>query len=581
MLIHRIKDRASILLINYAGYPSSPNSLMPDNGLASLAAKLKAAGHGVKILDYATVDTMRRLVPPFFQRRLAKVLRTFEETSQKSSLSTRGKVRQAKAFLELKLLAAGLERVRRREEIKIAEEIASWVKMEEADLVGFKLWNGDGFSGPVRMARDLKRRFPGLLIAAGGPQVKFFRERVFDVTNGFDVLAVGDGEATILPLAEVALGRKISSVPNVIYLREGTPVFTSSQRIEDMDSLPFPLYDAGVYPAMAGDGKIKMLVVEDRRGCENICRFCVHPFISGIEPRSKSAERVTDEFRAGIDRYGIRNFRLGGSSSPAGLLLEIAQEVQRRGLDINWTAFARIKDSIPQSFQYLQRNGLFSLFFGIESGSQRVLGGMNKNVSVERIKEVIAASRAAGIFTVGSVIYPAPFDTPETRQETLELLKEIRPDSVPLQFTGIYPGTEYARHPERYNLEIVYPSWFANLLVRAGLKEGAKFDGPEVTRYLIRYKIQLLFPPKFWAPLPWRINGMGHKQFASETQALYEDLKREGILAMLTDEEALMAHLGGYTPRQFADEAFAATFTGNGEKMAEMVKRINGGNFAK
>ena len=51
------------LLVSYAGYPYTPSSLMPDNGLASLAGSLIQAGHEVKILDYGTLDTVRRLIP--------------------------------------------------------------------------------------------------------------------------------------------------------------------------------------------------------------------------------------------------------------------------------------------------------------------------------------------------------------------------------------------------------------------------------------------------------------------------------------------------------------------------------------
>jgi radical SAM superfamily enzyme YgiQ (UPF0313 family) len=549
---------------------------MPDNGLASLAGKLKGAGHQVKVMDYATVGTMRRLVPPFFQKRLTDVLRSFEQTMGEKSPSRRDKARQAMAFLKLKLLARGLEVVRRSEERKIAKEIAAAVREADANFVGFKLWNGDGFSGPMRIVSYLRRRFPDLFIAAGGPQVKFFRDRIFDFTQDFDALAIGDGEAAILPLAEAALGRNLSEVPNIFYLKDGIfPVFSLGKRVNRMDDLPFPLYDAETYPALAGNEKIKMLVVEDRRGCENVCYFCVHPFLSGADPRSKSAARVVNEFQDALEKYGISSFRLGGSSSPPRMLMGVAREIEARGMDVNWTAFARIKDSHPEDFEYLKRSGLFSLFFGIESGNQNVLDRMNKNVKLERIREVIAASKAAGIFTVGSVIYPAPFDTAETREETLAFLKEVRPDSVPLQFLGVYPSTEYARHPEKHNLEIVYPSRFANLLARMGLKKKAAFDDAEVQRYLLEYKIQLLFPPEFWAPLPWRINSLAHKQFAAETQGLYEDLKKAGILTMLTDEEALMAHLGGYSPREFADEAFVNSFTGNWERAAEMARKIN------
>jgi radical SAM superfamily enzyme YgiQ (UPF0313 family) len=341
------------------------------------------------------------------------------------------------------------------------------------------------------------------------------------------------------------------------------------------------LYDPDIYPAMAGDEKIKMPVVEDRRGCDNMCHFCVHPSISGAQPRSKTPERIVDEFQKLLGDYGITSFRLGGSSSPGDLLLGIARELEKRGMDVNWTAFARVRDAQPESFAYLRERGLLSLFFGIESGNQMVLDRMNKRVELSHVRDVLMASKAAGIFTVGSIIYPAPFDTVETRRETFDFLKETRPDSVPLQFLGIYPGTEYANHPGRFNLEITYPSAFSNLLARLGLKRAPRFDDPAVIRYLIQYKIQLLFPPKFWAPLPWKINGLNYQQFASETQLFYEDLKKAGILCMLTDEEALMAHAGGYSPKQFADKAFVNGFTGDWEGMAEMAGKINAGILKK
>lgn len=561
-----LKTQASILFVNYAGYPSSPNSLMPDNGLASLLRKIREQGHRGRIHDLATVATMRRLVPPVLQKRLERVLHTFESASSKAT--------QTKAFLELKILDKLLQAVRVREEKKMTDEIAEMIREGNVDMVAFKLWNGDGFSGPVRMAAGLKRRFPNLKIAAGGPQVKFFKERVFDVTRSFDVLAVGDGEATIAPLAEWVLGRSIAEVPNVYYLKNGRPVFTRAEAVHDMDSLPFPEYSSEFYPAMGGDGKIMIAVVEDRRGCENLCHFCVHPFISGPQPRSKSPGRIAEEFKRAMEIYGISNFRLGGSSSPGQLLLDLARQIEQMGITVNWTAFARFKDALPEQFPYLRRMGLFSLFFGIESGNQLVLDRMNKRVDLDRVREVISASKAAGIFTVGSVIYPAPFDTPETRAETLKFLAEVRPDSVPLQFTGIYPGTEYARHPERYNLEIVYPSRVDRWLASWGLKKKAEYFDPEIVEYIIRYKINLLFPPKYWKPLPWRINGLRHKEFAAETQSMYEALGKEGILRMLTDEEALMAHLAGMDPKQFAHDAFVYGFTGNWEGMANLAQKI-------
>jgi len=52
------------LLVNYAGYPYAPNSLMPDNGLANLAGALLQTRNEVEILDYCTLGTLQRFSTP-------------------------------------------------------------------------------------------------------------------------------------------------------------------------------------------------------------------------------------------------------------------------------------------------------------------------------------------------------------------------------------------------------------------------------------------------------------------------------------------------------------------------------------
>ena len=61
-------DKTSSLLISYAGYPYSPSSFMPDNGLANLAAILTENGHKTKILDYGTVEIVKRFMPDYIRK---------------------------------------------------------------------------------------------------------------------------------------------------------------------------------------------------------------------------------------------------------------------------------------------------------------------------------------------------------------------------------------------------------------------------------------------------------------------------------------------------------------------------------
>ncbi|MFH1548722.1 MAG: hypothetical protein ABID32_05390, partial [Candidatus Omnitrophota bacterium] len=65
------------LLISYAGYPFSPTSFLPDNGLANLASSLINAGHTTKILDFNTPDLIRRLYPSCFSQKITPIVGKF------------------------------------------------------------------------------------------------------------------------------------------------------------------------------------------------------------------------------------------------------------------------------------------------------------------------------------------------------------------------------------------------------------------------------------------------------------------------------------------------------------------------
>ena len=80
---------ARVMLVSLAGYPYTPSSLMPDNGLASLAGSLMEAGHQVRVLDYGTVSTLRRLFPERLSHKLRPLAEKLFVQGQKLSLRER------------------------------------------------------------------------------------------------------------------------------------------------------------------------------------------------------------------------------------------------------------------------------------------------------------------------------------------------------------------------------------------------------------------------------------------------------------------------------------------------------------
>ena len=536
------------LLVSFGGYPYTPSSLMPDNGLANLAGALAEVGVEPRILDFGTISTMRRLFP----RELTETLKP----EAKRLLGGAGGELDDETRAKLRALDAMLGQHQRAEMHAIAAEVAEQVRERRPDFVGMKLWNGDGFTGSVVIAEHLRREFPDLPIYAGGPQSSWWGEAVYRRTDAFTCLLDGEGERAITLLARHAAGQmELADIPGVTFIDGGEPRSTPRDDGLDLDELPEPIYDPEIYPAMAGDEKIKIIVVDDSRGCPQQCGFCTHPVESGRRLRTASAALLADRMQAMIDRHGITAFRFAGSSTPGRLMAEVADEILERGMDVMFTSFGHFASSRPDHFQRMADAGLHAIFFGLESCSQDVLDrAVRKGVDVAQVRETVRQARAAGIFVVASMIVPLPFDTEKTLQESLEMLLEIRPDSVPVQFPGVVPGTPWWNDAGEFGFE---------------------FDPDELTEVELDYKIKLLFPPSMWDDLPYTLHGRSFREFTRDTMRFAGGLEQAGILTAVPDDNALIAHCAGMTPREFRDASRLWCTIGDAEAMGEMVRRAN------
>ncbi|MCX6355492.1 MAG: radical SAM protein [Candidatus Aureabacteria bacterium] len=540
------------ILINYAGYPFTPSSLMPDNGLANLAGALINAGHETLILDYGTVNTIRRLYPLEISKKTAPIY-------HKHFCQHEKKVRKSAVdLLRLMFLNKKLEKFQEKVVSAISNEIIKKIKEFRPNFIGFKLWTGDGFTGSIKIAQNIKRAYPSLRIYAGGPHVDIFGTHIFSTTNLFDALVRAEGEEVILSLTEHCIGKiELSKIPNIIY-KDGVQVKINEIKwINDLNSLPFPVYDERIYPSMEGNQKIKIIVIDESRGCPYGCAFCIQPVRSGCKTRLKSPQRVVDEISRIVSSLGITTFRYAGSATPLRHAVNIAQLILKEGLNITYSAFGHIEHSCDDDYLTLRRSGCRSIFFGIESGSREILSkGFEKKIDPELTRRELKACRKAGIFTIGSIIFPSPFESDETEKETLDLLLDAKPNSVPVQFPGIIPGTRWRLYPEKYNFQI---------------------NTNNYEEKLMNYKIKLLYPPRYWSSLPYHVNNMGYRQFMQKSEEFAQKVELAGMPTNIADELVLMALKCGYQGKEkvFRDELRYSFAAGDIEFISHLVDEIN------
>ena len=253
---------------------------------------------------------------------------------------------------------------------------------------------------------ELKRRFPGLLIVAGGSHPSAVPEEVMASCQA-DVVCIGEGE---LPLADIVCammdGRQdFTSIPGLL-VRTPTGVHrTGAPRVvSNISALPLAAWDRVDLPRFAGQHyrhSEKQACIAISRGCPHACTFCSLPVWRAAKPhvRLRSPESIVQEVRW-LYKLGIREIKI--VSDEINVSLEWAKSVCRAIGDLGYTDLyfqTNLRaDKVDDEFvMLLRRMNTWLVHLGIESANDRVLAGINKKITVAQTEACLKLLRGHGI----------------------------------------------------------------------------------------------------------------------------------------------------------------------------------------
>lgn len=309
-----------------------------------------------------------------------------------------------------------------------------------SDIIGFSTYYTN-LHATEWMIREIRKARPDVTILMGGPQC---HERNFKMLPEADYYFIGESEQNVLDfLNNWEQGIKPDS--------HAIGSLYSDTRI-DIDSLPYPDYSDFDLEKYWGKNSI---CAEISRGCIAKCSYCTEVYYWKF--RDRGANNVLDELEFQVNKYGI-NFVSFVDSLMNGNLKEFrkfCEGLVERNLGITWWGYARVDGRMDLEFYKLMKAaGAQGFNYGIESGSDKVLGLINKKNTVAEINQNLIDSQKAGMLVSACWVIGAPGEDIEAFSHSLNMLWNHRERILavsPGPGLGDNLGSDYDNR-EKYNM---------------------------------------------------------------------------------------------------------------------------------
>ena len=273
----------------------------------------------------------------------------------------------------------------------------------------------------VDASRLLKRARPDTTILLGGPGPTASARRILDLYPWINGVVRGEGEETVQDWVRLQRGEHRGPIAGMVY-RDGNTVVDGPERarLRSLDELPRPAYHL---TDLRNYSNARVITT---RGCSYRCSFCDVTALWGSRSVFRGLEATIDEIEMLRDRFGQGTIAIVDDTFVLNRdrVQDFCHRLIQRGSNITWGCFGRINLMTPALVDLMAEAGCRAIFYGVDSGSQRVLDRTVKRMRVKDIVPVLKLSARYFERIEASFIWGYPFETLEDFNATLNVAAE-------------------------------------------------------------------------------------------------------------------------------------------------------------
>jgi radical SAM superfamily enzyme YgiQ (UPF0313 family) len=269
------------------------------------------------------------------------------------------------------------------------------------------------------------------------------------LASGFDFVIVGELEETLLELCRAGVGRARGLAGLWWQDDDGTVRRGAPRRpVTDLAAVPGAAWDLVNVDAyrnawMHAHGYFSLNLVSSR-GCPFRCNWCAKPIYGGTY-RFRPASDVAGEMLRMKCHYDPDQIWFADDifALSRQWTAEFADAVERLDAQVPFKMQSRCDLMTRATVSDLRRAGCAEVWMRAESGSQRILDAMDKDVSVNEIRAARENLRAHGIRACLFLQFGYPGETWEDIRQTVAMVRATQPDDVGISVSYPLPNTRF------------------------------------------------------------------------------------------------------------------------------------------
>jgi radical SAM superfamily enzyme YgiQ (UPF0313 family) len=323
-------------------------------------------------------------------------------------------------------------------------EIKQTIKEFSPDIIGIT-----GFSYAYEYLYQIikyLKKITKIPLIIGGPHISATKDQILKETSANFAMYSESENSFISFLNEFSkLKPDFSKIPNLIYRSHKKNIINPPDKlIINLDQIPFPDYQSfklEKYPCF----NEKIIPIITSRGCPYGCNYCSVRLSMGQSFRARSPQNVIDEIKYWY-KLGFTNFDFNDDCFTLDIARaeKICDLIIKNKLNIKFQLYngIRVNNITLKLLKKFKRAGCFFIAYGCESGSQKTLDRIKKNITLDQVTNAVKLTKQSKIHHAVNFIIGHQDETYQDALETLQFAKNLDCDYVNFYNLVPYPGTE-------------------------------------------------------------------------------------------------------------------------------------------